>query len=245
MTGGLGRRQSPDDQHIRRYPLRLVAPETITTVERVLPLWPSGADAPLRQWYDQGQEGACTGYSASWMVTMLNKRRYAPHWLYEQAQAIDEWTDTPPEEGSSVRATFDVLRTIGHRRIWHGIPLPAMLNDGIAANRWATTVDELRTSIAMKAPGVLGINWYANFETPVKRGSDWWVGVNQTTGTPLTELGRIRGGHAIVFRGASDHRQAILLTNTWGASYPDVYVPYPVIQRLIDENGEAGIVSDR
>lgn len=245
MTGGLGRRIPSDFEHTRKYPLRLLTPQTVERVERTIPLWPSGADLPLRVFYNQGQEGACTGFSASWLMTMLNRRKYAARWLYQEAQKIDEWDDTPPAEGSSVRAVFDVLRERGHRRSWAGLMLPVSLNDGIAANRWSTTVDEMRTSIALSTPGVLGINWYQNFETPVRHNGDYWIGINPFNGTPLTELGRVRGGHAIVFRGASDQRQAILLTNSWGASYPDVYVPYAVIQRLIDESGECGIVTDR
>jgi hypothetical protein len=43
----------------------------------------------------------------------------------------------------------------------------------------------------------------------------------------------------------SDRRQAVRLVNTWGLSYPYVWIPYRVVDRLIDEDGEAALVTDR
>lgn len=53
--------------------------------------------------------------------------------------------------------------------------------------RWPLTI---ATTPAAATPGVFGINWYSNFDHPVK-GSDgrWWIGRGP--------LGTIRGGHAI------------------------------------------------
>jgi hypothetical protein len=216
--GGLGRRRPSDFGHVERYPLTAVQAVTVAYVERTLSL-------PLYHvHYDQGEEGACVGFSCSWMMSIQNRKRYAPHWLYEEAQKVDEWDDTPPMEGTSVRAAFDILRRVGHRRMWGRYMQPTFLAHGIASNRWARTVDEIRTSIADGTSGVLGINWYQNFDTP---------------------LGRVEGGHAICYHRASDRRQAIGLVNTWGMRYPVVWIPYEVVQRLIDEDGEAGVIVDR
>lgn len=93
--------------------------------------------------YDQGQEGACCGFGASRMMSLLNRRRYAALQLYYDARRIDEW---PGEDydGTSVRATMDVLREAGHRRIMAGgrvhEPDPA---EGIAANRWALSMADV------------------------------------------------------------------------------------------------------
>jgi hypothetical protein len=92
--------------------------------------------------YDQGSEGACVGFGASRMMTLLNRKRYDAWWLYRQAQAVDEWTDTPPEEGTSVRAGLDILRTQGH---WPANQpyLGPQPTEGIAANRWARSIDDV------------------------------------------------------------------------------------------------------
>jgi hypothetical protein len=57
-------------------------------------------------------------------------------------------------------------------------------------------------------------------------------------------LGSIQGGHSIFCCGVSDDLQAVKWINTWGASYPDTWVPYGVIERLINEDGEIGILVD-
>lgn len=238
----LGRRQSPDQEHVAKYPIRLLMPATVDTVEKVLPI--PGNDQKMHAWYDQGTEGACVGFACSWAMTILNGPRYAARWLYQEAQKIDPWADTPPGEGTDVRSAFEIMRTVGHRKMWGAFTQPTILAHGIEAYRWARTVDELRTAIAMKTPGVMGVNWYANFDKPVQVNGEWWIGRTETQPV-LTNLGRPRGGHAIAYRGASDKRQAFKWPNSWGDKYPDVWVPYDVVQRLIDEDGEAGMVVDR
>jgi hypothetical protein len=95
--------------------------------------------------YDQGQEGACVGFSCSRMMTLLNRKRYVAPWLYGEAQKIDEW---PGEDydGTSVRAACDVLRSVGHVATTRQLPT---LADGILANRWATTWDQVRAALGV------------------------------------------------------------------------------------------------
>jgi hypothetical protein len=171
-------------------------------------------------------------------MSILNRQLYhAPH-LYVAAQAIDEWEDTPPEEGTSVRAGCDVLRQVGHwRRIAGGKVLPADMRHGIHENRWATSVDELRECIFKGIPFVLGINWYAAFSRPTLRGREYWIGDGH--------LGRVVGGHAICGYAASDKRQAFKLTNSWGMDFPLTWVSYELVQRLLNEDGEAALIVDR
>lgn len=221
-----------DWEHVDKYPAIRMLPRTVVRVEHLIPL-----RYQYRERYDQGHEGACVGFAASWMMSILNKKFYDAHWLYREAQKIDEW---PGEnyEGTSVRAGMDVLRTSGHKEIHdprhkHGI----LLGDGIQANRWATTVDEIRTSISLGIPVVMGTNWYENFYDPQQVGRDYWIGKG--------DLGPIRGGHAWCIYGASDRRQAFKFTNSWGQEYPLTWIPYETVQRLIDEYGEATLVADR
>jgi hypothetical protein len=90
--------------------------------------------------YDQGHEGACVGFAWSRAMTLLNRRRYQAGWLYREAQLRDEWTDTPPGEGTSVRAGGNVLTDLGHLRLRQAEP---RLEDGIHVYRWATSVEDV------------------------------------------------------------------------------------------------------
>lgn len=198
----------------------------------------------------------CVGFSQSWMQSILNRTKYDAIWLYREAQKVDEWDDTPPQDGTSLRAGFDVLRTRGHRQLRGLVSRPEDLQHGITANRWASTVDEIRTAISEHIPVNFGINWYRQFSSPKQlprlddegfpltefgiQRYDWWIGRNDV------QWGPVDGGHAITCVGASDLRQAFALCNTWGYAYPFlVWLPYDAMTRLLTENGEAGIVTDR
>ncbi len=130
-----------------------------------------------------------------------------------------------------------MLRTQGHRRVWRGVVRDPKLDQGIAANRWAVTTDEIRAAIYREIAVAIGINWYSNFDSPTVIDGELWVG--------RSGLGSIRGGHCVCLYRMSDRRQAFRLMNSWGAAYPPVWVPYTTMQRLLDESGEAAVVTDR
>lgn len=113
-------------------------------------LRPRGVVDPLSWWafYDQGQEGACVGFAWSRAMSLLNRRRYDAPWLYGEAQLRDEWADTPPEEGTSVRAAGNVLRHVGHRRLRTAEP---RLEDGIQVYRWASSVEDVVRTLGYPA----------------------------------------------------------------------------------------------
>lgn len=229
ITSGLGRRPPSDWRHVERYGFASPVP---SQAERIL------LPPDYRVHYDQGVEGACVGFAGSWMMSILNRRRYDPWWLYEMAQEVDEWPGTD-YEGTSIRAGFDVLRDAGHRRIYRGVIKPPDVTDGIAENRWATTVDDVRAAISGGSPVVLGVNWYSTFSTPVMRSSRWWIGEN-------LDWGSVRGGHAVCAHGVSDRLQAICFVNSWGRDYPGrVWLSYETLARLMGEDGEVGLVTDR
>jgi hypothetical protein len=200
--------------------------------------------------YDQGAEGACVGFGQSIMMSILNRKLYDALWLYREAQDVDEWFDTPPEEGTSLSAGFDVLREKGHRRLWDGKSRPPELDEGIVeVNRWLTTVDEMRTAISEGKVIVLGINWYNAFYDPTFKKGPRGVkeAVIAARGSD-PRWGGLAGGHCICVTGASDARQAFELPNSWGRSYGvngRVWLPYESATRLLGELGEAAIVTDR
>jgi len=174
------------------------------------------------------------------MMSILNRRRHDPLWRWDRAKECDEWPDTNPgdNEGTSVRAAMDVLRTVGHVCVFRGKGKRPSLTEGILENRWATIVDEVRTVLTGGVPVVLGIKWYTNFGAPVRKQINWWVGDG--------DLGTIRGGHAMCVTRASDELQAVGFVNNWGKRYPRmVHIPYPVLGRLLREDGEATMVTDR
>jgi hypothetical protein len=135
-----------------------------------------------------------------------------------------------------------MLRSVGHKLLHnHAHEHAPLIEDGIHEYRWATTVDDVRTCIAAGVPVTLGIDWMSNFDEPVRKGNgSWWIGEG--------DLGRVRGGHAIACYGASDRRQAVRLTNSWGKTWPLVWLSYDVLQKLLDgiqQPGEAAIITDR
>jgi hypothetical protein len=43
----------------------------------------------------------------------------------------------------------------------------------------------------------------------------------------------------------SDRRGAFAFMNSWGPYYPPTWMPYSLMDRLIDEDGEAVVITDR
>ncbi len=226
----LGRLPPQDQIHELKYPLQL--PRTVESIERTLRL-----PYDYRPRYDQGSEGACVGFALSWAMSILNRRFYDAFALYKEAQRVDGW---PGEDysGTSVRAGCDVLRDRGHKVLHrHAHTHDWDPAHGIIENRWCSSIDQVRTCIADGVPVVIGSNWYESMGRPVKRGREWWM--------PDGDLGRVRGGHAWCVYGASDRRQAFRMTNSWGMDYPLTLVPYSLMERLMNEDGEATVISDR
>lgn len=228
----LGRRAPTDFEHVVRYPLTVT-----TTPSKPVPVtigvnWYTNFDDPVKdsrgrwwigratmlgsvrgghcvclapgkladlqswwEFYDQGREGACVGFGCSRMMSLLNRKRYDSRWLWNVAKEVDEWVETRAgdDNGTSVRAALDVLRTQGHKPWTPSARVKP--EEGISANRWAKTVDEV---------------------------------------------------HAVLQNGVGDRLGAVAILNSWGKSYPHVvWMPDAVLQRLIDEEGEVGLVTDR
>lgn len=246
----LDRRVPTTDAHVLKYPvsaLRKLAKIT-PNVERVmLPPTPKKYQA----FYDQDAEGACVGFGESILMSILNRKLFDALWLYRQAQDVDEFHDTPPEQGTSLSAGFDILREKGHRRIYAAKSMTEMLGHGIVSvNRWLTTVDEGRTAIAEGHPIADGIAWFQNFyrdglvekKRKLRNGrtvTEWWLPEPE-------QWGRMVGYHCITRAAASDERQAFGDLNSWGLGYPwPVWVSYRSHEKLMTINGEAAVITDR
>jgi hypothetical protein len=248
-TDCLGRITPPDWRHVERYPISALSLPPVSAVEHSMVL------PPYRDDYDQGREGACVGFSCSWLMSIVNKlqtgksKEYDPIWLWNRAKETDEWEWTKPGDnnGTSVRAAFEILRTEGHVRIRPGGKRSAPdIKEGIQVYRWAHNVNDVRVSIANDIPVVLGINWYQSFYEPVERPTGPRRHEENWIALPKQDWGKVVGGHAICIYGASDKREAFHLVNSWGEDYPLIWMPYESLDRLMTkEGGEAGIVTDR
>lgn len=251
----LGRiRDAKTDEAEALYPFEAPAP---AAVERVLAL-PSWLET-----HDQGREGSCVGHAVALERAITNTaelrsrgsghgwRRYDPISIWREAKGIDEYPSTKPqdEQGTSVRAAYEIARTLGLRRVRkmevrNGVPSPLGLHEwdpeeGVTEYRWARTVDAIRAAIAAEIPVAIGVDWLTGFDTPIVKGNRerWLPG----TGS----WGRVRGGHSVALVGASDRREAFRLVNSWGHQYPPVWMPYAVMEALLGRSGEAALVTDR
>lgn len=231
-----GRLIPPDMGHIDKYPIRNLGFEVPKTIE-------FSFDLPnLFEQYDQGNLGACIGYSASWMQSIYNRppvQLYDAVWLYHRAQLTDGDPDTSPEadNGTTVRAAFNVLRREGHRQIANGASLPADKKDGITSYYWCRSVDDIRSAFSKKRVVVFGIDWYSSFMNPTVYKDEIWIGRKRN-------WGQILGGHAICCHAVSDKRQAVRLINSWGLAYPPVWLGYKSVERLMSNFGEAVVSID-
>lgn len=249
MSKPLGRRVPQDFNHVARYPISALLLDP--THELAIP--PATEKSLGLPWWwkqhDQGTEGACEGYGNSAVMSITNHYqrlketgsdityRYYSRWLYLEAQFVDGFDDTPPEQGTTGRAACEILRTRGHRRIQRGVAGPEDLANGISAYRWAEGVDEIRAAIYAGLAVAIGVNWYRNFDNPVLYNNERWIG--------RSSLGGIRGGHCVCLYRMSDRRQAFMLMNSWGVDYAPVWLPYTLMERLLNEDGEAAVITDR
>lgn len=201
--------------------------------------------------YDQGNIGACTGYSASWMASIYNGPLYNAYWLYKEGQRIDNDPNTSGDnDGGYVWAVMDVLRKEGHKKVVNGVTQPVSINEGIKSYYWAKNVDDLRTAAVENKLGVFGIPWFEDFMSPRTINGEFWIGAR-----PKSKWGRILGGHAIAYCAVSDKinctplnkKGAVALRNSWGngwASGKRVWLPYDSMMELLYLQGELAIALD-
>lgn len=156
---------------------------------------PTQITDPIGWWdfYDQGSEGACVGFACSRMMSILNQTRYRALWLYREAQLIDEWDDTPPGEGTSVRAGCDILRDKGHWTMKGTQPYP---KNGIVANAWATDWQQVRDALQLpdSHDGVVLLNsWGRDYPRMVRITDEAGARLLREDGEACLVVDRVRG----------------------------------------------------
>lgn len=248
----LGRLIPSDWSHVDKYPFQRLGLADTQSVEKTLRV------PPLIKYYDQGDTNACVGYSSSWMMSIYNSYlskkervqdkngklisiKYDALWLYRRACTIDgdPYNDPPNDLGAYIVSAMQVLWTEGHVRVLDSGKKDVVdQDDGINSFYWCVTVDQIRTAISLDRPIVFGINWYEDFGGPERIGNDWWIGRQENN------LGVSRGGHAICCYAASDKREAFKLRNSWGTIYPSAWIPYSLVEKLIQQQGEFCVAID-
>jgi hypothetical protein len=204
------------DERSRDYPIRALVPEE-------KPLRSRGWSCPI--WLDQGQEGACVGFSwshelAATPVKVEGVDDEFARGIYKDAQKVDEW---PGEDysGTSVLAGAKTVSTRGY----------------MGEYRWAFGVDDALRALGYQGPVVVGIPWYASMFEPRPSGL-----------LEVTPGGG--GGHAILVRGVSlksnlpgeeGPMPVVRLRNSWGKSWGvngDCYIRVEDFDALLQAEGD-------
>lgn len=198
------------DEASRRYPIRTLLRPALRTSK----MWDCYAQL------DQGNVGACVGFS--WAGELAATPEAVPGVsdstgtaLYDRAQLLDQWADTPPEEGSSVLAGAKAVTEAG----W------------LAEYRWAFGLDDLLDALSQFGPAVLGIPWLDGMMSTDAAGF-------------IHAIGGKRGGHAILARGVNVEIGAVWLHNSWGPDWGQgggAWISFDDLRALLADDGEACI----
>lgn len=199
------------------HPLQLLAEPDEAVVERPL---------KTKTWtipdvLDQGNEGACTGFGTSHMLSSTPRPRPGvtdrfAFTLYKEAQRRDEW---PGEdyEGSSVLGAMRASVAAGY----------------ISRYVWPRTAREVAVAISYFGPVVIGVDWYARM---METDPDGLVHVE----------GRVVGGHCVAVTGFNHATGVFTFPNSWGESWGKHgfgRLAYADLDRLLGSNGEAALAT--
>jgi hypothetical protein len=171
---------------------------------------------------DQGQEGACVGFS--WAHELAARPAVnavddvLARKIYRRAQELDQWPGSA-YSGTSVLAGAKAVQEAG----------------GMAEYRWAFGLQDLVDGLGYAGPAVLGIDWHEGMFRPASDGR-------------IRPTGPVLGGHAILayrvvtpLRGRPDQ---IWLRNSWGPGWGvggDAWLSWDDMAQLLDAAGEACI----
>lgn len=197
------------DERSRNYPIRALIPHTTPRSYT----W----SCPIV--LDQGDVGACTGFSVSHEaaarpVKVKGITNQTGLEVYYRARQLDEF---PGEdyEGSSVLGAMKA----GKERGWY------------EQYRWAFGEQDLRLAVSWYGPAVLGVNWYSEMMEPDGNG------VIHVTGS-------VEGGHAILCNGFNVRTGLYRLHNSWGPAWGkngECFIPKEELAELLLDQGEACI----
>jgi hypothetical protein len=168
---------------------------------------------------DQGQEGACVGFSFAHdllarPVVVPDVYELQAKQIYNLAKTLDPW-EGENYEGTSVLAGAKALMQLGF----------------LAEYRWAFTLDDLTAAIGYKGPAVLGVWWREGMLNPDADGF-------------IHYTGEIVGGHAIMCNAVNVKKGFFTLTNSWGHWWGHAgacYISAADMALMLADDGEACI----
>lgn len=243
--GALGRRQPPDFEHVEKYPLSALPlrqqPSQVPVVIGVN--WYSNFDSPVKEsygryWIGRGDLGSVRGGHC---VCLKSKARDAPTWwdFYDQGY-----------EGACVGFGCSRMMSLLNRKRYEARWLWDMAK---SRDDWDDTNpgDDNGTSVRAALEVLLHnghVRWKPSYaptdsdyqarDQRVPAESEgisafrWATTVDEVLDVLNIPLARELG--------------AVPIYNSWGRSFPHVvWMPGEVLQRLIDENGEVGLVTDK
>lgn len=203
------------DERSRKYPIK----EIIRVLEPVTKIW------PCIKVLDQGNEGSCVGHGIAHEliadpVPCLSVDHDYARMIYLEAQKIDEFPDTPPEEGTSVLAGLQIVKSLG----W------------CDEYRWSFTHLDTQLGIGYEGPGICGSNWYSGMEDVDSNGF-------------IHASGYVEGGHCFAFLGVNPAEEYFTILNSWGAWGIDgtgrAKISFSDYEKLRTEDGEMAFLVGR
>jgi hypothetical protein len=186
-------------------------------------IWKPGL-SPL----DQGREGQCVifGWGAELAASPhryeIDSQWCRLHWPLVQAKDREMGNDF--SDGASVLAGAKTMQMLGNVKSYY----------------WGFGINDVLQTLSRRGPVILGINWYASmYET-------------DELGLVTVEGNRV-GGHCILANGIWPNHplfkeDVVVWTNSWGSDYGingRGYIPVESLSRLLREDGEACIPTDR
>lgn len=128
-------------------------------------------------WHDQVSEGICVSEGCARNLAYFNRRMYQPRPIYDECKKRDGY----PGEGTWVSVGFDVLREVGavpalsgeahwYRTDQIDKSRPFIYNDGINANRWARSVDDVLQVLGYQDVGYVDVinSWGKSYPNLVR-----------------------------------------------------------------------------
>ncbi len=232
----LGRIEPTTFEHIEQYPaVRLLERPAPPNTKKRLKF-----NFSWRVRYDQKNTSKCVGHSSCQERSIVERMAFDPDWLYAECKKRDGY-DGP---GTYLSIAYDVLRELGPVPVRRGVPAH---QHGVERNEWATTIYEILAALWAGKPVVVGTNWYQDMFKPRLIDGQFRLPDNPT--------GVVTGGHAYMIHGYDDKRAAFLTPNSWGPTdgawephepgWPVTEIPYILMERLLNEYGEAVLVTDR
>lgn len=232
MAKGLGRVVPPDFEHYEKYPLA-AAPDSLTPGAVPVQLacnWYTAFDHPVR--YPSGRYWIARGGN-------LGTNRGGHDLCIEpgDAQDYDSWWDFYNQKNWPACVGFGCARgqSILNRKRYNGLTLYQFAHDhdGLP-DAWEGTT--LRAGLeTMRSQGL-----------QIVRGSvtgSWRPGEGVAAYRWISSVDEL---HRVLRHPLADRLGAVCLLNSWGRDYPHrVWVEDAVIDRLLREDGELGVVTDR